>query len=44
MTLVSTTQAQEKGRQIIKYNNILETIGNTPYVRINSLFRIDIEV
>ena len=28
----------------MKYNNILETIGNTPHVRINSLFRDDIEV
>ena len=28
----------------MKYNNILETIGNTPHVRINNLFRKDIEV
>lgn len=28
----------------MKYNNILETIGNTPHVRINNLFRQDIEV
>jgi cysteine synthase A len=28
----------------MKYNNILETIGNTPHVRINNLFRNDIEV
>ena len=28
----------------MKYNNILETIGNTPHVRINQLFRDDIEV
>jgi cysteine synthase A len=28
----------------MKYNNILETIGNTPHVRINKLFRNDIEV
>ena len=28
----------------MKYNNILETIGNTPHVRINKLFRDDIEV
>ncbi len=28
----------------MKYNNILETIGNTPHVRINHLFRNDIEV
>ena len=28
----------------MKYNNILETIGNTPHVRINRLFRKDIEV
>lgn len=28
----------------MKYNNILETIGNTPHVRINHLFRDDIEV
>ena len=28
----------------MKYNNILETIGNTPHVRINHLFRKDIEV
>lgn len=28
----------------MKYNNILETIGNTPHVRINKLFREDIEV
>lgn len=28
----------------MKYNNILETIGNTPNVRINHLFRDDIEV
>lgn len=28
----------------MKYNNILETIGNTPHVRINNLFRDDIEV
>ena len=28
----------------MKYNNILETIGNTPHVRVNKLFRDDIEV
>jgi cysteine synthase A len=28
----------------MKYNNILETIGNTPHVRINHLFRNDLEV
>ncbi len=28
----------------MKYNNILDTIGNTPHVRINNLFRDDIEV
>jgi cysteine synthase A len=28
----------------MKYNNILETIGNTPHVRINNLFRKNIEV
>lgn len=28
----------------MKYNNILETIGNTPHVRINHLFRPDLEV
>lgn len=28
----------------MKYDNILETIGNTPHVRINNLFRDDIEV
>lgn len=28
----------------MKYNNILETIGNTPHIRINHLFRDDIEV
>jgi cysteine synthase len=28
----------------MKYNNILQTIGNTPHVRINHLFRNDIEV
>ena len=28
----------------MKYNNILETIGDTPHVRINKLFRDDIEV
>ena len=28
----------------MKYNNILHTIGNTPHVRINHLFRSDIEV
>ncbi len=28
----------------MKYNNILETIGNTPHVRINKLFRDDLEV
>ncbi len=28
----------------MKYNNILQTIGNTPHVRINRLFRNDIEV
>ncbi|MGE5419072.1 MAG: cysteine synthase A [Chloroflexota bacterium] len=28
----------------MKYNSILETIGNTPHVRINRLFRNDIEV
>lgn len=28
----------------MKYNTILETIGNTPHVRINKLFRNDIEV
>lgn len=28
----------------MKYNNILETIGNTPCIKINHLFRPDIEV
>lgn len=28
----------------MKYNNILETIGNTPHIRINHLFRPDLEV
>ena len=28
----------------MKYQNILETIGNTPHIRINHLFRDDIEV
>lgn len=28
----------------MKFNNILETIGNTPHIRINHLFRDDIEV
>lgn len=28
----------------MKYNNILQTIGNTPHVRINHLFNADIEV
>ncbi|MDP4292782.1 MAG: pyridoxal-phosphate dependent enzyme, partial [Bacteroidota bacterium] len=28
----------------MKANNILETIGNTPHVRLNRLFRSDIEV
>lgn len=28
----------------MKYDNILQTIGNTPHVRINHLFRKDIEV
>ncbi len=28
----------------MKFNNILQTIGNTPHVRINHLFRSDIEV
>jgi cysteine synthase A len=28
----------------MKYNNILESIGNTPHVRINHLFRPDLEV
>jgi len=28
----------------MKYNNILETIGNTPHIRINHLFRSDLEV
>ncbi len=28
----------------MKVNNILETIGNTPHIRINHLFRSDIEV
>lgn len=28
----------------MKYDNILQTIGNTPHVRINHLFRNDIEV
>ncbi|BFM21313.1 cysteine synthase A [Gilvimarinus japonicus] len=28
----------------MKVNNILETIGNTPHVKINNLFRSDIEV
>lgn len=28
----------------MKYNNILQTIGNTPHVRINNLFNDDIEV
>jgi cysteine synthase len=28
----------------MKYDNILETIGNTPHIRINQLFRDDIEV
>lgn len=28
----------------MKYNNILETIGNTPHVRLNKLFEADVEV
>ncbi len=28
----------------MKYDNILQTIGNTPHIRINNLFRKDIEV
>ena len=28
----------------MKANNILETIGNTPHVRINRLFSTDVEV
>lgn len=28
----------------MKYDNILQTIGNTPHIRINHLFRSDIEV
>ena len=28
----------------MKYNNILETIGDTPHIRINHLFRPDLEV
>ena len=28
----------------MKYDNILQTIGNTPHIRINKLFRDDIEV
>ena len=28
----------------MKYDNILQTIGNTPHIRINKLFRSDIEV
>jgi cysteine synthase A len=28
----------------MKYQNVLETIGNTPHIRINRLFRDDIEV
>jgi cysteine synthase len=28
----------------MKYDNILEAIGNTPHIRLNSLFRNDIEV
>ncbi len=28
----------------MKYDNILETIGNTPHIRINELFRDDLEV
>lgn len=28
----------------MKFNNILQTIGNTPHIRINNLFRNDIEV
>ncbi len=28
----------------MKYDNILQTIGNTPHIRINKLFRNDIEV
>ena len=28
----------------MKYDNILQTIGNTPHIRINNLFRNDIEV
>src|SRR3990167_7265790 len=28
----------------MKYDNILQTIGNTPHIRINHLFRKDIEV
>ena len=28
----------------MKFDNILQTIGNTPHVRINKLFRDDIEV
>ncbi len=28
----------------MKFNNVLQTIGNTPHIRINNLFRSDIEV
>ncbi|MDO7653745.1 MAG: cysteine synthase A, partial [Porticoccus sp.] len=28
----------------MKYNNILETIGDTPHVRLNKLFEADVEV
>ena len=28
----------------MKYDNILQTIGNTPHISINNLFRVDIEV
>jgi Cysteine synthase len=28
----------------MKFNNILETIGNTPCIRLNKLFRSEIEV
>jgi cysteine synthase A len=37
---VSNTKREIK----MKYDNILQTIGNTPHVRINLLFRDDIEV
>lgn len=43
-SVILTSRDPERRDIKMKYNNILETIGNTPHVRINHLFRKDIEV